>query len=90
MAIGQLNVMLACYVREPLDDTAVVVRIYGSALKGIAHRGNEVTYAKCVGVTGLGPKFYCSFKNGYCVGYVPGTTYQWMENNPFKDIKKGR
>ncbi|XP_064621284.1 ethanolamine kinase 1-like [Lineus longissimus] len=89
---GMLNILVICYITEEPDDSAMLLRVIGALFAGHRDREREIAAVKLSGELDLGPKFYCSFKNGYGTGFFPGTTYGWDDDslNAFRDDRMGR
>lgn len=72
---GISNKLYACYPKSiGLDSTeTLLVRLYGKDTEKFIDRDEEIATLKTFKAIDLGPKFYCSFLNGICYEYLPGS-----------------
>ncbi|XP_043943631.1 ethanolamine kinase 1-like [Protopterus annectens] len=69
---GITNKLLACYV-EDMSKDVVLVRIYGNKTELFVDRDTEIKSFLILYAQGCAPQLYCTFNNGLCYAYMPGT-----------------
>ncbi|CAF89876.1 unnamed protein product, partial [Tetraodon nigroviridis] len=70
---GLTNQLIGCFVGPLQDSGCVLVRIYGHMTELYVNRKQEVEMFQLLHAHGCGPQIYCTFQNGICYQFVPGT-----------------
>lgn len=72
---GITNRLVGCYPAHlgSFDtEETILFRVYGKNTELFISRSDEITTMQLMKQIGLGPKYYCSFKNGISYEYLPG------------------
>lgn len=72
---GISNKLFCCYLKSDGPDTSntILFRVYGKNTEKFVNRQDEIATMKLMNSIKLGPKFYCTFKNGISYEYLPGS-----------------
>jgi hypothetical protein len=74
---GHLNVMYVASLHAPdmPDETSIIIRVPAEVNKAIIDRDNERMCIRLLNHLGLSSPLLAEFKNGYCLGYLPGESF---------------
>lgn len=64
---------MGCSVDPRQDSGCLLVRLYGRMTELYVNREREVEMFQLLHSHGCGPQIYCTFQNGICYEFVPGT-----------------
>ncbi|XP_056908046.1 ethanolamine kinase 1 isoform X1 [Takifugu flavidus] len=70
---GLTNKLIGCFVGSLQENDCVLVRLYGRMTELYVNREREVQMFQVLHSYRCGPQIYCTFQNGICYEFVPGT-----------------
>lgn len=70
---GLTNKLIGCFVGSLQENGCVLVRLYGRMTELYVNREREVQMFQVLHSYRCGPQIYCTFQNGICYEFVPGT-----------------
>jgi ethanolamine kinase len=70
-----IGAMLQCGSEKDL----IMFRLYGNRTELFIDRKQELVNVEFLHSRGFAPKLYATFRNGYCLGFIPGRTLETEE-----------
>uniref|UniRef100_A0A3P9JK55 ethanolamine kinase n=1 Tax=Oryzias latipes TaxID=8090 RepID=A0A3P9JK55_ORYLA len=73
---GITNQLIGCFVGSLQEPGCVLVRINGRMTDLYVSRDREVKMLQVFHAHGCGPEIYCTFQNGICYKFIPGSVLE--------------